>query len=251
MKWTDVDCEYLLSNYEHKTVAEISDHLGRTRNSVRGKLHSLGLVAKREVDLWWSEEEVARLKEILKTGSKEDAAKILGRSLSSVKHRCFRHKLKPAFVAGRGKHAGKVFRVWEPHELNWLLCNAGSVSIKEAAEKLNRSPKAVHEKCKALNVSWVGWKISLNALGEFFGVSPTTVTIHKRKLGHSWDRYTPPTNEEIRELAGSMLESDQIMTRAKYLRRIRDGQIDPEEFMAVRGTPYGKEFIRHKYNESA
>ncbi len=123
--WTEEEAKFLADNYGHMTLMEMSASLNRTFNSVKTKVHRMGLSSGKIKK--WTREELNFLEQNAHKMMAKDIAVHLGRSTGSV--------------LGKGTHCGIVFTSYRIHysDEDVALCRAlhkEGLPLKEIAEKM-------------------------------------------------------------------------------------------------------------------
>lgn len=138
-KWED---NYLLRNYHIKKNSSIAKTLKRTIRSVHHRAEFLKLT-KRGADKW-TEAEKELLRELYtnRNYTVEDVAKILNRSVVSVKVKA------PRLGLTRATYIHK----WTKSERNYLIKNAGKKTYPEIAAHLGIELYKVHQFAKKLGL---------------------------------------------------------------------------------------------------
>lgn len=91
-KWTEDELFYLTHNIKSRTYKELADRLGRSVDSVKHKVYSLGIKDKAPRTFKpWSDKEINYLVENYNKKSTADIAKRLGRSINSIQQASRRH----------------------------------------------------------------------------------------------------------------------------------------------------------------
>lgn len=85
-RWTEEDMKYLRENHKTKTLKELSDHLGRKRDSIRQMLVRIGGKAKTK-DKPWRTADDHKLRELAEKYDFYGIAKSMNRTYASVKTR--------------------------------------------------------------------------------------------------------------------------------------------------------------------
>jgi len=160
--WTKEEEEYLLKNWNKKTVEEIMKYLNRQRNSVERKAYRLGLdTRKKKENLQkrpWEDYENEIIIANYDTKTSEQISKMLkDRSANAV-----RKQAKKLGLAGS-------VRAWTDEELEILMEKWGRMTVKGIARKLGRTEYAIKNKARVL-----GLKDQASAGGLYY--SPAEVS---------------------------------------------------------------------------
>lgn len=136
--WTDGEIEFLKQNYNILTPNQISEKLGRSIHSIKGKLRILGLTNRNGGR--WTKKDIEFLINNYKNMTYKEIGKILNKSISSVKSKLSELKISKS-------------KVWEDDEIAFLLQNKNNMSYKEIAKKLNRTKKQISRKMGLLGLT--------------------------------------------------------------------------------------------------
>ena len=126
--WTQADEDRLCGlASEGYTIEQIADELGRSALAVKRRGQKLGIYSKR-LD-FWLDSEIAQLRQLAPTHTYEDAARVMGRSVSSVAAKAKRLRIS-FFKAGEANPttiygAADIQRVFE--------LRANALTLKEIA----------------------------------------------------------------------------------------------------------------------
>lgn len=165
----------------------------------------------------WTEEEEARLLQLLDSGSSaQEIADDLGRTLAAVRAR----RTKLTDMRGT-KHC----KAWEPKEVNYILTYAGTMPRKRLAEHLGRTDSAVRRKMEELGVRTRQGRHTLRGIARLFGVSKSFVQSLRDRMGASWCRRDGglATDRDVVLMARWMLDPANDVrahVTAAHLRRI-------------------------------
>src|SRR5512145_1606688 len=138
---TPEDIEYIRENFNEKTNREMAEHIGSAPQTIMDKLREFNLVrdqkkAKNQYGIFypdgapsplcnegklWSNEEIEYLQKNYKTETAEEIAAFLGRSVSGIKHRLVRDKLKSD-------------KFWREDEIEFLVTNYQKYTNPELAK---------------------------------------------------------------------------------------------------------------------
>ena len=161
-RWSDEEINFLLTNDEKMTTAQIAKKLGRSYNAVvikRASLHSRGINAPKVVStpikeapvtepkmnkMSWTVQEEDTLRELYAKTSLADIASKLGRSEAAVKSRAYALELVPRKISSKYK--------WSPAEIDYVRKNIDKKSMAEMAKYLGRSAGAVSNMAARNNI---------------------------------------------------------------------------------------------------
>ena len=152
--WTEEELLFLQKNCKNKTIRELANELGRTYDSVRGKLKAENLnvkVDKRNSNQGqaWTEEELKFLREHHAEYTIAQMSEILGRKTKSVHHRLYKEKL--SFVASDRK--GFIHGTeWTNEEIQYLYDHKDETPRK-IGKDLNRTERSVYAKMMRLGIA--------------------------------------------------------------------------------------------------
>ena len=150
VKWTDEECNYVLSNYKKISIEDMSKHIGRTVTSIALKLKKLNVslddcigvstIPERNKSLKeWTNKEIDFLKQNIEFLSYKEIAESLEKSIKAVMVKATKEKLI---------HHGTK---WSPFEEEILQKNH-CLSIYDLVFLLQRSEKSIKHKAKELGL---------------------------------------------------------------------------------------------------
>ncbi len=172
-KWRDEEIEYLKSSSNRKTLKDVSEHLRRSKSSVRHKAERLGITLASEVDMW-SDSEVEWIKENFDDSTYKDMARKLKRPVESVKHK--------SYSLGLSK-GSKKSRKWSEWEENYLQKFYSTKGVDCIAKRLDRTEASVKKKASSLGISILDESISFKELSRTFKVDFSVIHRWKDKFG--------------------------------------------------------------------
>lgn len=135
--YTQDQLNYIIDNYNNKTVKEISNKLNKTYDSVSFAIRKLGLV--KQVHNKWSNDEISFLKENYINMTSEEISKHVNHSIDAI------NSMRDRLGLVRNS-------TWTQKELDYLLCNYKSMSHNEIGKVLNKSAGAINAKCFELGL---------------------------------------------------------------------------------------------------
>lgn len=165
----------------------------------------------------WGVDEIERMRS-LSSGPMVDAAKALGRDLSSVYMKA--KELGVAFPQTRPPR-------WTQWEINELWRLAGERTARQLGRKFKRSAASVKHKAARLGIRLNAGETLLD-VARFLDVDEATVRRHRDLLGQGW-RHThkprAPEPEEVQAIARSIVEQERgwVHTSLRRLSRIAQG----------------------------
>jgi len=137
---------------------------------------------------WKASGDHERLLALAPTHTREQIAKLLGRTYDSVKARCLRLGLQPA-EEGRGVNRGRLVRPWSPEDDYFLREWSERRPIWWIAEKLGRTRRATERHGYVIGIHFrntEGW--SLSAVAKWLGYGREDVHQAAEALGQVWRR---------------------------------------------------------------
>jgi len=130
--WTNKEVEYLRSNYDSQTAAEIAETLERTKHAIYSRAKKEGITGSQKGT--WTKEEIEFLIRVGSTWTDPDVASYLDRTVSAIRTK--KHGLDRSFNKRR----------WSRSDENFLKENYEEMTDSELAEELNRTETAVLNK---------------------------------------------------------------------------------------------------------
>lgn len=118
MKFSKEEINYLLDNYEYKTIKEMAAHLNRSERVIRTKVLNIKRNKCIEPPVGWSEKDVEFLKNNYNTMTNEEIAKALNRSTKAVEVKLTRIGLKRENVIYYDKN--KFSNIETEEDAYWL-----------------------------------------------------------------------------------------------------------------------------------
>jgi len=179
----------------------------------------------------WTVEEEHHLVELAK-GTRKEAAEQLNRSICSIEAKA--RKLKLSFPRQSYQRPTDTVRPWTEKEKQLLRDSAGTRTIQDVAQDLNRTRWAVVDQARHLKITWVD-QYKMCEVVFILRVAETTVRRHKNKLNQRWRTFTSnnqsimygATKEDIQALARSLLDNaGNIGAPYQYLVRVSKGEWD-------------------------
>ncbi len=179
----------------------------------------------------WTEVQDRQLREIAARGSRQDAARELGRSVPAIKRRVKRLGLRFAMRGLGGHMTGARTRNWTPLEQRHLEVLVGDKSIAQIAKELGRSKNAVASRINQHKLDAKQGRYTILDAARILGVSDGTVVNYRKKLRRRWcmERGAAPglELEDIAEVAAAILRepTSQVTVSSVHLRRIAEGDV--------------------------
>jgi len=147
--YTSGEDSFIRANYPVHGSKWCAKELGRTYNSVKGRISNhLKLVSKQGQGkkIKWSDNDIEKLKLVYPKYGPTETAKILSRSVPSVRAKAIEYDL----------HRDQW--KWSGEELNYLVENCRCYRhINEIAKVLGRTPDAVYLKARQLQLGYTGY----------------------------------------------------------------------------------------------
>jgi DNA-binding CsgD family transcriptional regulator len=172
--WTEDDLQTLFDLHNVLMLKDLAALLGRPSGTVRWYCRKYKLDYIRERPNW-SKKDMARLPWLLKNHTVDEIAEMLGRSPEGVKVK--------AWKMGLRTHNSVDPRHWTTEEDMMLYSLCTQMGVKQAAKRIGRSPRGVHDRCKKLKLKWHQGKRSINSVAEDLGIHVQTVYRLAKKLG--------------------------------------------------------------------
>ncbi|MCB0711988.1 MAG: hypothetical protein KDD67_06630 [Ignavibacteriae bacterium] len=129
--WTNKEEVFIKHNYGKRTAIEIARRLGRTEQSVRGKLHIMGLTGP--ASRTWTPDELKYLKKHYGKLRSQEIAEKLARSVDAVE-----------IKAGRIGLARKNY-VLNDKEKKWVVEHLGKISYLNMAKQFGVSSQVIQD----------------------------------------------------------------------------------------------------------
>ena len=150
--WTSQDNLRLRELVKGHSDAEIASLIGeRTPDSVRKQRAVLGLKPGKPKVIFWTEPEVAQLRELAKNHRDEEIAKIMDKKLTAVKSKRVSLKIK-TFRLPKKKLAHMKKARWSKQAVSDLRILARENSFSEIAIVMGRTRYIIEAKCKELEI---------------------------------------------------------------------------------------------------
>lgn len=135
--WKPREVEFLKANFKTMSRDELAKHLGRSRNAIKHKSKSMGLLTERNM---WKDEEIEYLIWAYPSKPIADIAKHLERSEPAIKAR--------ARIEGLKRNS-----TWTPSNLKFLRNNYKIMSNLQIATAIGKTDKAVQSKAFEMGLS--------------------------------------------------------------------------------------------------
>lgn len=164
MNWSQSDIEKLKELYKTKTAKEVSEILGRSPLAVKSKIDALRLKKtkeqKRQVykkvaaerETLFNEDEIETVVNLYKRFTVPEIAGMLGKSRSAVKSLISRLKVTLPAEEAKTRRKKSNPGLWSKEEEEFLIRNFTKMTVREIAEKLNRSKFSVKGKVTQLRL---------------------------------------------------------------------------------------------------
>jgi len=172
-KWSKEQLEQLKRDALLEPIYYVAKRLGMKENTARWYCKKFGIpiIPRRQN---WSEEDTARLVDMVVDHTVAEIAKELVRSDAGVRVKA--HKL--------GLSVNQATRrAWEPMEDNFLYGACERMSLAEAGNHLNRSRMSVWHRVSHLGISWVQGRRSFREIALDLGCHTSYIRRLAKKAG--------------------------------------------------------------------
>jgi len=185
----------------------------------------------------WTDNDVRQLHQ-LQLCSKQHVAKKLNRSVCAVELKA--RKLGITFPRQSYKRPNDIVRPWTKKERLQILDMAGTMTIAEAAKKIDRTKWALVDQLRRMSIRWNRGHYRLWQVAKILQVAETTVRRHRNKLRQHWriignNGYSSvigASDTQIQALAFSLLDNIRSVGASyKHLKRVSEGDWNPLHFI--------------------
>jgi len=184
----------------------------------------------------WSEAEVAQLRSLALTDTKQSIAERMGRTVCAVERKAseLRVLITHRRIGGPGKR-GAVARHWTREEEIRLLGQLGTATLRQIARRLGRSEFSVKKR-----LSHLGWgandeRVTVTQLSQIFGLDKDTIRRYRDELGLTFRTCHPQTRvmlnpegasrEDVHRIAQAIMDNPAPNHNLQIsLRRLREIQ---------------------------
>lgn len=135
--YTQEELNYIVSNYNLKTVKEISEYLNKSQGSINNAVRKLGLI--KQVHSKWTNSDIEFLKNNYVNMTSEEISKHINHTIDAIN--TMRDRLKLI------RHD-----MWSDTEIEYLKNNFTSMTHAQMSKEINRTEQAVRAKCFDLNL---------------------------------------------------------------------------------------------------
>lgn len=227
--WTKEEITILKESEKKYTTIEVSNILGRTRNSVDNKARKIGVELLKAKPEPWSKEELNFLRENNKNMLPEEMAFYLGRSRIAVMNAAKKHNigLYKQRAGGLREKVGDNFIRWTPEEDKQLWELSERYNLRQIAKKLGRTRGAVFNRCKKLGISLKQGKLNNLYIAEQLGFKKGIFHKYKRICGLNFltmENPRNPTRDELHQIIDKI--SSNVYANVKFSRAKVNQAID-------------------------